>query len=237
MTFRRGAIAEAFAGARVDSLGNVLRTYHAASNEPTRLRDIARKLIKGPVGPVSVAGRRAERRFELVAERAPTNQLDHQAGRWHDRPGETFQMLTDAVAYLKLSSVLAADAADYVRDASRAKVFVIDIRNSPSEFVVFALGQHLVRERTEFARSTRGDPANPGAFLWTDPIVPKPRKPHYSGQVVILIDEVSQSSAEYTAMAFRAAPHAIVVGSTTAGADGPVSSPIPLPGGLECSIT
>jgi hypothetical protein len=37
-------------------------------------------------------------------------------------------------------------------------------------------------------------------------------------------------------MALRAAPNAIVVGSTTAGADGNVSR-IPLPGGLEALIT
>jgi C-terminal processing protease CtpA/Prc len=53
--------------------------------------------------------------------------------------------------------------------------------------------------------------------------------------VAVLVDEVSQSQAEYTAMAFRAAG-AIVVGSTTAGADGNVSE-IPLPGGLRSMIS
>jgi C-terminal processing protease CtpA/Prc len=53
---------------------------------------------------------------------------------------------------------------------------------------------------------------------------------------VILVDEMTQSSAEYHAMAFRAAPNAIVVGSTTAGADGNVSR-IPLPGGLRAMIS
>jgi C-terminal processing protease CtpA/Prc len=37
-------------------------------------------------------------------------------------------------------------------------------------------------------------------------------------------------------MAFRSAPGAVVVGSTTAGADGNVSS-IPLPGGLRSAIS
>jgi C-terminal processing protease CtpA/Prc len=50
-----------------------------------------------------------------------------------------------------------------------------------------------------------------------------PAEPNYAGKVVILVDEVSQSQAEYTAMAFRASPHAVVVGSTTAGADGETS--------------
>ncbi|WP_201759182.1 S41 family peptidase [Acidisarcina polymorpha] len=49
------------------------------------------------------------------------------------------------------------------------------------------------------------------------PEVLTPAKPHYAGKVVILVDEVSQSRAEYTSMVFRASLHAIIVGSTTAG--------------------
>src|SRR5947209_6051175 len=44
------------------------------------------------------------------------------------------------------------------------------------------------------------------------------------------------SQAEYTAMAFRIAPHATVVGSTTSGADGNVS-PFALPGGPTTMIS
>src|SRR5439155_676031 len=50
------------------------------------------------------------------------------------------------------------------------------------------------------------------------------------------IDEVTQSQAEYTTMAFRTAAGAIVIGSTTAGADGDVST-VPLPGGLSSLIS
>jgi C-terminal processing protease CtpA/Prc len=50
------------------------------------------------------------------------------------------------------------------------------------------------------------------------------------------VDESSLSQAEYTTMAFRSAPNAVVVGSTTAGADGNVSA-IPLPGGLRSAIS
>jgi C-terminal processing protease CtpA/Prc len=113
---------------------------------------------------------------------------------------------------------------------------VIDIRNYPKEFVVFALGGHLVPKETEFARFTYGLAANPGAFAWTQPLALRPEPPLYGGSIVILVDESSQSQAEYTAMAFRSAPNAHVVGSTTAGADGNVS-PIVLPGGLRTLIS
>jgi C-terminal processing protease CtpA/Prc len=54
--------------------------------------------------------------------------------------------------------------------------------------------------------------------------------------VVILINEISQSQAEYTTMAFRSAPNVTVIGSTTAGADGNVS-PISLPGNIRTMIS
>lgn len=48
--------------------------------------------------------------------------------------------------------------------------------------------------------------------------------------------EITQSSAEYHAMAFRAAPGAKVIGSATAGAYGNVSA-IPLPGTMNTMIS
>jgi hypothetical protein len=145
-------------------------------------------------------------------------------------------MLSPEVAYLKLSAIKGVDLDDCIRRAAGTKALVIDIRNYPEEFVVFALGSHLITQPTEFARFTYGDLAYPGAFHLTQPLSLAPGEPHYAGKVVILVDEVSQSQAEYTTMAFRIAPGAKVIGSTTAGADGNIS-PIPLPGGLRTMIS
>jgi len=145
-------------------------------------------------------------------------------------------MLSKDVAYLKLSAVKAADSANYIRSAAETKGLIIDIRNYPSEFVVFTLGALLVSQPVDFARFTQGDVTNPGAFHWTPPVGLTPQQPHYGGKVVILVDEVTQSQAEYTTMAFRVAPGAVVIGSTTAGADGNVST-VPLPGGLSSLIS
>jgi C-terminal processing protease CtpA/Prc len=220
----------------VDSLVEAWRPYYAASNQPTRLRDMARTLTRGDPGPVRVQGMREGGPFELTVERVPIPDLNLTGERTHDLPGPTFQMLSPEVAYLKLSSVESAKVGDYIREASSAEVLVIDIRNYPSEFVVFSLGNLLVSEPTPFARFTRGDMSNPGAFLWGPEVGLTPTGPGFEGKVVILVDEVSQSQAEYTTMAFRSSPRALVVGSTTAGADGNVS-PIPLPGGVSTLIS
>jgi C-terminal processing protease CtpA/Prc len=233
---RVGDVILSIGGARVDSLIPAWTPYYAASNQPSRLRDIARSLTQGPPGKVRVTAERDGSTFEVQPERYLTESLNLIGRGTHDLPGDTFQRLTDEVSYLKLSSVSAAQSTDYIRKASGSKVLVIDIRNYPKEFVVFALGSHLVSKETEFARFTVPNLANPGAFVWTRPISLRPVPPLYSGAVVILVDESSQSQAEYTAMAFRSASHAIVVGSTTAGADGNVS-PIMLPGGLRTLIS
>jgi len=84
-------------------------------------------------------------------------------------------MLTDDIAYLKLSSVKAANSASYIRSAAGTKGLIIDIRNYPSEFVVFTLGQLLVSQPAPFVRFTTGDVANPGAFHWTSPLSLTPK--------------------------------------------------------------
>ncbi len=230
---KAGDVITALDGVPVSKLMETWAPYYAASNEPTRLRDIARSMTRGACVDAKVRMSRAGGDVELTVKRVTpgTN-----VSRTHDLPGEAFQVLPNKVAYLKLSSVKLAEAAKYVKDTEGTKGLIIDIRNYPSAFLVFAMGSLLVDKATEFARFTNGDLSNPGTFRWTKSLSLSPQRPHYSGKIVILIDEVTQSSAEYHSMAFRTAPKAIVMGSTTAGADGNVSH-IPLPGGLRTMIT
>lgn len=233
---QRGDVICAIGDRPIEELVRGWSPYYAASNEPTRLRDIARFMGRGPAGPVRVRVQRGRETVEVDATRVPSASLPRAAPLPHDLPGPAFRLLSREVAYLKLSAVKAADAASYVDQAAGTKGWIIDARNYPSEFVVFALGAHLVDQPTEFARFTIGDLRDPGTFSFTKPLLLTPQAPHYAGRVVILVDEVTWSQAEYTTMAFRVAPGALVVGSTTAAADGNVSR-IPLPGSLHTLIS
>jgi C-terminal processing protease CtpA/Prc len=112
----------------------------------------------------------------------------------------------------------------------------VDIRNYPSEYVVYSLGTLLVDSKTPFVAFTMPDLSNPGAFHWATSPSLEPQEPHFGGRVAILVDETSMSQAEYTAMALRASPRAIVVGTQTAGADGNIV-PIRLPGSLGAAMS
>ncbi len=228
-----GDIITSLDGIALDTLLEKWTPYYCASNRPTRLKDLARGLSRGDCGPGEVGIERKGKKKTVTVERIEVPRMNWTPA---DRAGETFQLLSPEVAYLKLSSVAIKEVPEYIEKAAGTRGLVIDIRNYPSEFMVFALGPRLIDEPTAFTRFTTLDPANPGAFVWTDPLFLQPEAPGYEGKVVILINETSMSQAEYTAMALRAGPRAVVVGSTTAGADGNVSQ-IPLPGGLKLMMS
>jgi C-terminal processing protease CtpA/Prc len=230
---QRGDVVEMIDGAAVIDLTKQWEPYYADSNRAAELRDMGRNLTAGPCGAVKLGVRRGNAPISITTARTSEAQ---DGAPSHDIPGDAFRLLSDDVAYVKISTLKRADVQKDIESAGRTKGLIIDIRNYPSDFPLAELGSHLVQHETAFARFTNGDLGNPGAFRFGATASLQPAKPFYSGKVVVLVDEVTQSSAEYHAMAFRAAPNTMVLGSTTAGADGNVSQ-IPLPGGLRTMIS
>jgi C-terminal processing protease CtpA/Prc len=211
---------------------------YAASNDTVRLRTMTHLLTNGECGSMQVDVRRDNSMLLLSAIRLKPSESGSPS--WtHDVPGPTFRMLSRDIAYLKLSSIRTEDVLIDILRALDSRGLIVDLRNYPSDFDVFTLGSRLVQKSTQFASFACGDLSNPGAFrivsTSSSPVL-TPAEPHYTGKVVILVDEETMSQAEYTAMALRASPNAIVVGSMTAGADGNVSA-IPLPGGLSSMMS
>ncbi len=231
-----GDVIQQLDGVAVSDLVAQWTPYYTDSNQAARLHYIGNAMTQGACGPASVSILRGQQQLSLTASRMATYQLDLTLNGVADRPGDTFQLLPGNIAYLKLSSVLEAQSSAYIQQAAGTRGLIIDIRNYPHEFVVFSLGNLLASAPVAFAQFTVGDVTTPGAFHWqSPPISLTPAQPHYSGQVVVLVNEISLSQAEYTSMAFRAAG-ATIVGSTTAGADGNVSA-VPLPEGFTFSIS
>lgn len=238
---RLGDVVTAIDGRPVAQLLEAWAPFYPASNEPARLNAIARSMTRGAcgAGALTVLRDRPSDGPEtevLTLLRRPIAELDLDRTWRRDRPGPAFQQLSAEVVYLKLSTAKNAEVGLYLARAANSRGWIIDLRNYPQDFVVFTLGGHLVDRKTEFTLITEADLANPGAFLWRPSKAIWPAQPHYDGQVVILVDETSLSRSEFTAMALSSAPGAIIVGSTTAGADGNASA-FTLPGGLRTQIS
>jgi hypothetical protein len=227
-----GDVVDVLDGESIQSLIDKFAMYYADSNDAARKRDLAAYITRGGCGAVPVGITRGGHSVQISATRTPWKFVF----ATHDQPGDTFRLLSPDVAYIKLSSIKHADLPDYFEKAKNTKGLIVDIRNYPSDFMPFVMGPYFATKPTSFVTFTLPDLANPGAFHFSDgpPIEPGPV--HYGGKVVILVDETSQSQSEYTTMALRAMPNSVVVGSTTAGADGNVSS-VALPGELSTALS
>ncbi|MET4075661.1 S41 family peptidase [Hymenobacter sp. UYCo722] len=225
-------------GAKVADMVKARQVLAPASNEPTQLRNIARDLLRGPSDKATLLVRRAGRNFSVAVARVPAAQLNLALNNGTPDPKAPFwKLLPDNVGYLSLGTVKQAELPEAMAKLQNTKGLVIDIRNYPAEFVVFSLTKYLSAKPVPFVRFSEPQPMYPGMFLHTPVLsVPGTKEAPYAGQVVILVNELSQSQSEYTSMALRAVPGAKVVGSTTAGADGNVST-IVLPGNISTWIS
>lgn len=204
--------------------------YTPGSNYEVQLRDIARDLLRTNDDKLFV---KYERNLSLFSDSIYCPYIsDMQIGNpmQKNKPlVETF----DNITYLYLGS------SGIVPSKIETKGLIIDLRCYPNSQKVKGYWDYLYLypDSTAFTKFTFSSTILPGKFTFTKELkVGKPNADYYKGKKVILINELSQSHAEFMAMKYRCAPNTTVIGSTTAGADGNVSY-FYLPGGVRTCIT
>lgn len=99
----------------------------------------------------------------------------------------------------------------------------MDVRNYP-ENILYQLAHSLNNEIKPYAKFTSPDINYPSIFLFSKPYHCGQRNcKYYKGKIVLLVNERTQSRAEFICMALQTAPDVTTIGSQTAGADGNVS--------------
>lgn len=220
----------------IDSILNRIKKYYPASNNAAKLRDISGDLLRSVNKSIDIrfAGSDGKENRETL-RLYPPDSLNLAA--WYRGGNEKcYKFLKDGIGYITLKNIREEDIDAIKQTFEKARGIVIDIRNYPSTFVPFLLGSYFVSTPTPFVKFSNGNSNNPGEFTMTESLEIPPASGYFKGKLVVLVNERSQSQAEYTAMAFRAGDNTTIVGSTTAGADGNVS-PIFLPGGLRTMIS
>ncbi len=229
---RIGDIITAINNQPVDSMIGQKLPYTPASNYETQLRNIAREFFRTNEKQLSVEYLRGGQKASAIIESSTYQNL--YANR---PPKECYRMLADNIGYIYPGTIKNDSLPKIMEMFKDTKGLVIDFRCYPSNFIVFTLGAYLMSQPVDFVKFTAGNVVFPGRFTFGIPLkVGKENNDYYKGKVVIIVDETTQSSAEYHTMAFRAAPKAKVIGSITAAADGNVSS-IVLPGNVQTMIS
>ena len=218
----------------IKSIVDSISPYYPASNEGAKMRDISRDLLRSNKKEISinyVSNKQKHKHHLPLYKESILNK------NWYKWTGDKcYKLLDGNIGYVTLEFIKKEDIPIIKETFKNTKGIIIDIRNYPSTFVPFSLGSYFVSSSTPFVKFTKFHIDNPGEFTFTEPLeIPKGEE-SYNGKLVVLVNEISQSQAEYTSMAFRAGDNTTIIGSKTAGADGNVSS-IYLPGGLLTSIS
>jgi C-terminal processing protease CtpA/Prc len=222
-------------GKTVDSIIDSVKKYYPASNEAARMRDISNNLLRSKNARIRISyiSSNQIKERELTLYDADHLNLYH----WYVNDNKkSYRLLDNNIGYISLKSIKDEDVAEIKKMFKNTNGIIIDIRNYPSADVLYSLGSYFVSSSTQFMKFTKGNSDNPGEFTFRQGHEIIKSTELYQGKLVVIVNEITQSAAEFEAMAFRAGDNTTIIGSTTAGADGNVSE-IVLPGGLGTIIS
>jgi C-terminal processing protease CtpA/Prc len=206
-----------------------------ASNYPTQLREIARSVLRTNDDELTIEYIRDGKINQRKISTYTKDKIN--IYKFYEEKDSCFKFIAKDIAYINNGTVKRKYLPELWEQYKDTKGLIIDVRNYPSDFVIYQLGRYLVDKKSPFVKFTGGSFKQPGMFtFYKTNNVWRSKGENYQGKVVILVNETTQSSAEFHAMAYQQSPNAIVMGSTTAGADGNVSD-IELPGGISTMIS
>ena len=211
-------------------------SFVAASNEAIKKREISAILLVGETDSIknSTSIKLRYTRGDLIInntiERYSVNKFRNYFNshvKNKEQKTDTWKFIADDIGYVNLLNIEDDDIKKIFNDFSKTKGIILDIRNYP-HLNHNKLCKYIYPKKKRFIYFTKPNFTYPGNFefeynsklhLLHNPFsVGETNKDYYKGKIVVLVDENTQSQAEYMAMALRNAPNAIVVGSQTAGA-------------------
>lgn len=210
---------------RIDSLA----PYYAASNHRAKLRQLLWDICSGDKPTVRISFM-----SDGIPKEATITRYNLEEMELHFQTDSIcYKDLGDSIGYVSMDDITKEWVERIADTLHTTKALILDLREYPNETINYMLYGVLSDKSRPFFKATCPDLTNPGSFIWTNPNYTGKGKQSYTGKIAILINERSQSHAEFCTMMYRTLPNSIVIGNTTAGADGDVVG-IRLPGGV-CS--
>ena len=220
-------------GIDINILQDSLSHFTAASNEPTLNRNIEQLLLKGQF--TSQAQLELVDKSGIIYTKSLTRLYTFSTYfQFISSSNNTTWKITECgYGYVNMANLYPDQLDQMYAELRNTPAIIFDVRNYPNG-VIWPLIPYLFPSPVIFALFTRPDPNYPGWFYWhnNEPDSMSFTNPDpYQGKVIILVNAITQSHAEYTVMGLQQHPKAYTIGSQTAGADGNVTG-IYLPGNI-----
>ncbi len=230
-----GDIITGIDGKSVINIVDSLKQYYPASNNAVRMNNIMDDLLRSnkdnvQIEYISFNGKTNRKIIKTVNRKDLLNKIRKEEDRH-----SSYKFIDKDIGYIDLGTIVNKDILVAKKMFSNTKGLVIDLRSLPSD-IFHMLAPYFVSNTKVFSKHTRGNPDNPGQFIYYSTYSIPKSKDFYKGKLIVIVNEETFSNAEYAAMAFQAGENTTIIGCQTGGTDGNISK-IVLPGGLTTYIS
>ncbi|MFU1859393.1 S41 family peptidase [Sphingobacterium sp. NGMCC 1.201703] len=215
--------------AMIDSLGQ----YVAASNESALKRDLPSRMLRTADSLLLLKVQREGRESDVYIPTRAVESIKYA----DEKPNPAIRKLKDGIVVVDIGVFKDSDTQRLKDSLQGQRGLILDYRTYPSASMHDELRDIVFPSEKDFVIFSTSNGMRPGLFRYTEPVKAGAVNPKaFTGKVVVLVNETSQSASEFQVMAFRTIPGSQVVGSQTAGADGNISS-VPLPLGYSTAFS
>lgn len=215
----KGDIIYDIEGKTIPQMINSLGKYVPASNSWGKVSKIKDKLLFSNNDSISVKIERNGQNLEIKTRTYLIKDIIHEKNpaprKWKFIDEEK------KIGYVNMGILEKEDLDEMYRDLNSAKSIIFDLRNYPNQTII-PLSYLLLPEPSVYYQFTFPDTSYPGKFYSRKNVTGKKNPEYYKGNVIVLVDESTQSQAETTTMMFKQHPKAKIIGSNTSGANGDV---------------
>jgi carboxyl-terminal processing protease len=213
--FRLGDIITHIDGKALSTRYDSIQKYISGSNASRKKSRSFRYLFNGETDTAEIQFLRDGDRYVKTVRRYP-----YSAFKRSRKKSPTYEKLHPNIGYINMASLERTDVGAVFEQLISTQGLILDFRggaNNTWDLVI----EYLSSEEKAFCTIIYPHLDYPGRYIINEPYTcgsDAPRK--YPGTVVLLVNEDTQSHAEYSVMCLQTGDQVITLGNTTSGADG-----------------
>ena len=218
----------------IKQLSDSLALFVSASNASTRDKFLNNAILSTPQESFVLKIRRNKDTLEVKEK---SEHMDYFNSLKLEEEGKMKpQWLNDSVAYWHLASAKQDNVESFYRQVCNAQYIILDLRCYPYPSSFRELSKCFIPKTENFAYIVYPDSQRPGEFKYVPGAQHLGSELYYKGNVILIVDNQTESFSEYLCMMLQKNPKAITVGTSSSGANGNVHL-YEFPGGVMTFLT
>ncbi|MGU3376352.1 S41 family peptidase [Chryseobacterium sp. M5A1_1a] len=206
-------------GKTIPQMVNSLGKYIPASNSWGKVNKVKSKLLFSTMDSIFVKFERNGQNMEVIAKTYSIKDIiikkTSAPQKWK------FLDQEKTIGYVNMGVITKEDLNEMYRNLRATKSIIFDLRNYP-KLTILPLSELLLPQTTTYYQFNFPETNYPGKFYSRKNSIGKKNPEYYKGNVIVLVDENTQSQAETTTMMLKQHPKAKIIGSNTSGANGDI---------------